>query len=188
MRLIAGVAVADEGTEEADPAWSSVVAGPWLAETLRGLRSPEGLARVDPGSALRATLRPYQQTGVRWLYLLHRLGLGACLADDMGLGKTMQVLSLLLVLKKEHATESGRRRPSLLVAPASLLANWAGEIERFAPGLSVFIAHPSATDFAELKTVDAERLRSRRSRDYELRGHVALSVACEYGVASRRAR
>ena len=29
----------------------------------------------------------------------------------------------------------GERRPSLLVAPASLLANWAAEIERFAPGL-----------------------------------------------------
>ena len=42
-------------------------------------------------------LRPYQQVGVRWLYLLAKLGLGACLADDMGLGKTIQVLSLLLV-------------------------------------------------------------------------------------------
>ena len=73
-----------------------MVAGPWLAETLKGLRSPEGLARVDPGAALKATLRPYQQVGVRWLYLLAKLGLGACLADDMGLGKTIQVLSLLM--------------------------------------------------------------------------------------------
>ena len=50
--------------------WSQVVAGPWLAETLKGLRSPEGLAQIDPGAALNATLRPYQQVGVRWLYLL----------------------------------------------------------------------------------------------------------------------
>src|SRR6185437_780976 len=70
-----------------------------LGEMLRGLRSPEGLAQVDPGAALKATLRPYQQVGVRWLYLLAKLGLGACLADDMGLGKTIQVLSLLLILK-----------------------------------------------------------------------------------------
>src|SRR5437588_330892 len=29
--------------------------GPWLAETLKGLRSPEGLARIEPGAALKAT-------------------------------------------------------------------------------------------------------------------------------------
>ena len=85
-----------------------------------------------PGTALKGTLRPYQQVGVRWLYLLAKLGLGACLADDMGLGKTIQVLSLLLVLKRQA---DGKRQPSLLVAPASLLANWAAEIERFAPSL-----------------------------------------------------
>lgn len=158
MRLIAGVAVTEEGMEAPDPEWSAVVAGPWLAETLRGLRSPEGLARVDPGRALHATLRPYQQAGVRWLYLLHRLGLGACLADDMGLGKTMQVLSLLLVLKQEHEKDRAGRRPSLLVAPASLLANWAGEIEQFAPTLSVFVAHPSAAEAADLKAMNAARL------------------------------
>ena len=88
MRLVAGVAVEDESGDLSDPDWSTVSAGPWLAETLKGLRSPDGLARIDPGPALQATLRPYQQAGVRWLYLLHRLGLGACLADDMGLGKT----------------------------------------------------------------------------------------------------
>ena len=85
----------------ADADWAQVVAGPWLAETLKGLRSPEGLAQIDPGDALQGTLRPYQQVGVRWLYLLAKLGLGACLADDMGLGKTIQVLSLLLVLKRQ---------------------------------------------------------------------------------------
>jgi non-specific serine/threonine protein kinase len=70
----------------------------------------------------------------------------------------MQVLSLLLVLKREDARTRTGRRPSLLVAPASLLANWAAEIEQFAPSLSVFVAHPSATDAAELKAVDAARL------------------------------
>ena len=101
MRLVAGVAVDEEQWgDPSDPDWSTVSAGPWLAETLKGLRSPDGLARIEPGPALQATLRPYQQAGVRWLYLLHRLGLGACLADDMGLGKTIQVLSLLLILKQ----------------------------------------------------------------------------------------
>jgi non-specific serine/threonine protein kinase len=154
MRLVAGVTVDDatDATEPPDPEWSTVSAGPWLADTLKGLRSPEGLARIDPGATLKATLRPYQEAGVRWLYLLHRLGLGACLADDMGLGKTIQVLSLLLVLKRESNARS------ILVAPASLLANWAAEIERFAPTLKVLIAHPSSMDAAQLKGLSPETL------------------------------
>ncbi|MFZ4534674.1 DEAD/DEAH box helicase [Propionivibrio sp.] len=154
MRLMAGASLDDDFSEE-DADWSQLIAGPWLSETLHGLRQPEGLAQVDPCPELKATLRPYQQAGVRWLYLLTRLGLGACLADDMGLGKTIQVLSLLLVLKREN---QGNSRPSLLVAPASLLANWAAEAERFAPSLRFLIAHPSAMPASDLRALDAQRL------------------------------
>jgi SNF2 family DNA or RNA helicase len=155
MRMLAGANVAgDDRLESADLDWSRVTAGPWLAETLKGLRSPGELGKVDTGRELAGTLRPYQQVGVRWLHLLSRLGLGACLADDMGLGKTIQILSLLLVLRRTR----GEIRPSLLVAPASLLANWAAEIERFAPTLSFLIAHPSAMSTNELKDPDGKRL------------------------------
>ena len=153
MRLVAGASLECAG-DAAAADWSQLVAGPWLAETLQGLRQPEGLAQVSPGPALKATLRPYQQAGLRWLYLLTRLGLGACLADDMGLGKTIQVLSLLLVLKRENKES----RPSLLVAPASLLANWAAEAERFAPGLRLLIAHPSEVPAAQLRELEASHL------------------------------
>ena len=91
------------------------------------------------------------------MYLLSKLGLGACLADDMGLGKTIQVLALLLVLKRE---ETGPHRPSLLVAPASLLANWKAEAERLAPGLRLLIAHPSAMPAADFRALDAARLNA----------------------------
>jgi non-specific serine/threonine protein kinase len=155
MRLMAGASLNDAGFAD-DADWTQLGAGPWLAETLRGMRQPEGLARIDPGPELKANLRPYQQAGVRWLYLLTRLGLGACLADDMGLGKTIQVLALLLVLKREH---KGAARPSLLIAPASLLANWAAEAERFTPGLRLLIAHPSAMPATDLRALDAGRLR-----------------------------
>lgn len=158
MRLLAGANLrSEEAVAEEAADWAQVVAGPWLAQTLRGLRSPEALAEIDPGGALHGTLRPYQQVGLRWLHLLARLGLGACLADDMGLGKTIQVLSLLLVLKRQA---KGRSQTSLLVAPASLLANWASEIERFAPELRALIAHPSAMPAAELKTLPPERLEA----------------------------
>ena len=142
MRLVAGAGIAsDTATESADADWASTVAGPWLAQTLADLRRPDGSRDVGPGRSLHGTLRPYQQAGMQWLHLLVRLGLGACLADDMGLGKTIQVLSLLLVLKQQTAN---RRKPSLLVAPASLLANWAAEIARFAPDLKAVVVHPSA--------------------------------------------
>jgi len=157
MRMLAGTDVAADGNSTASVAeWGKVAAGPWLAETLKGLRTQEGLARVDPGPALRGTLRPYQQVGVRWLYLLAQLGLGACLADDMGLGKTIQVLALLLVLRQQS---NGARAPSLLVAPASLLANWASELERFAPRLKAVIAHPSEMPAEDLKRMTPEKLR-----------------------------
>jgi superfamily II DNA or RNA helicase len=164
MRLVAGAALGGAADGAVDADWSKVVAAPWLAETLKGLRGPQGLARVEPGPELRTTLRPYQQAGLQWLYLLYRLGLGACLADDMGLGKTIQVLSLLLVLKREAgavvpaASEGGARRPSLLVAPASLLANWEAEIRRFAPGLNALLAHTSALPAAELQALGPEGL------------------------------
>jgi non-specific serine/threonine protein kinase len=154
MRLLAGARIAgDPATEfrnEAD--WSQVAAGPWLAQTLTQLRRPDGSLRVSSPRSLQGTLRPYQQAGVQWLHLLATLGLGACLADDMGLGKTIQVLSLLLLQKERTISE---RKPSLLVAPASLLANWAAEIARFAPSLKALVLHPSAMPSEKLKRDEA---------------------------------
>jgi SNF2 family DNA or RNA helicase len=55
----------------------------------------------------------------------------------MGLGKTVQALAHLL-----HERESGRTdRPSLVVAPTSLMTNWRQETERFAPDLKVLVLH-----------------------------------------------
>jgi superfamily II DNA or RNA helicase len=78
---------------------------------------------------LQATLRPYQEEGYRWLARLGEAGLGACLADDMGLGKTLQALALLL--------QRGHRGPALVLAPMSVVGNWAVEARRFAPTLDV---------------------------------------------------
>ena len=159
MRMLAGAAVADEPGDVTVADWSRVTAGPWLADTLQMLRSPDG-ADADAGLSLRGTLRPYQRVGVQWLRLLSGLRLGACLADDMGLGKTIQVLALLL---------AERRGPSLLVAPASLLANWLAEVEKFAPDLKVAIVHPSAMSAGEISEFTAEHAGALDLGDHHLR-------------------
>jgi non-specific serine/threonine protein kinase len=148
MRLLAG---ADFGVSPAASApepvrqWSGVVAGEWLDKTLDELRNPDHIA-ADAPPDLRAGLRPYQQAGLNWLRFMTRLGLGACLADDMGLGKTIQMLALLLDLRSDRRSPDKRQSPSLLIVPASLIANWKSEIASFAPSLSVWVAHPSETD------------------------------------------
>mgnify|MGYP001544668950 CR=1 FL=1 len=139
MRLLAGMPPeggAAAAAETAARQWTGITPGAYLDKTLQGLRSPEAEA---PPAGLRATLRPYQAAGVRWLGFVTGLGLGGCLADDMGLGKTVQVLGLLLKLR-----EAGARKPSLLVVPTSLIANWTAEREKFAPDLRIHVAHPSA--------------------------------------------
>ncbi len=151
MRLLSGASVAGNKTDPAAADWAHISAGPWLAEILRKLRA-QNANGADPGPALKGTLRPYQKAGVEWLRLLSGLGLGACLADDMGLGKTIQILALLLLRSEDN------KMPSLLVAPASLLANWAAEIERFAPSLKARIVHPSAMTAEETKQLTPDSL------------------------------
>lgn len=140
MRLLAGVGLGDDSTDEHVARWSRVEAGDWLRETLARLRDPRGDDRCQPGRDLAATLRPYQQDGVRWLWFMTQLRLGACLADDMGLGKTVQIIDLLLQ-RKRLARSKAEGPDLLLVVPASLMGNWRQELERFAPQLRPLFAH-----------------------------------------------
>lgn len=177
MRLLAG-APADLGRDahgEAVREWSRVEPGPWLADLLNQLRSPAAIAAAQPGKALKATLRPYQEQGVRWLWLLSQLGLGACLADDMGLGKTIQVIALLLLLKRNR--RKGDTRPSLLVLPASLLANWGAELARFAPSLRTHVVHASRLTGAQLDAL---------ADDHETQLADCDLVLTTYGTLMRR--
>ena len=87
----------------------------------------------------RGTLRPYQARGFSWLHFLTKHGLGACLADDMGLGKTVQLLAL--ALHYGETVSERRRKPMLVVCPASVVYNWQREAQRFAPSLAVMVHH-----------------------------------------------
>ncbi len=118
--------------------------------------------QVEMPENFRATLRSYQEEGVRWLVRSSAWAPGVCLADDMGLGKTVQTLALLTLRKPEG--------PALVIAPTSVGANWLDETERFAPDLR-------ALSYAEEGRT--ELLKGLRPGDV---------VVCTYGLLVRDAK
>ncbi len=116
-------------------------------------------------------LRPYQWEGVRFL-----LDKGAgLLADEMGLGKTVQVAVALSMKLK-----TGRRRRSLVVVPATLRLNWARELARWAPDISVGVVRGGTEDrrayymlpynvlIASYEQIRADFLRSSNTAEYDV--------------------
>ncbi|MEX3505709.1 DEAD/DEAH box helicase [Corynebacterium sp. LK2510] len=111
---------------------------PWFTSLVGGMDRPAP-ERVEVPETVQAQLRDYQRRGVDWLTYMSRNHLGAVLADDMGLGKTLQLLTLLAV---ERA--AGRATgPTLIVAPTSVVGNWAREAARFVPSLRARVHHGS---------------------------------------------
>ena len=88
-------------------------------------------AEISLTKEVKRVVRPYQEAGIKWLSVLHKYRLGGILADDMGLGKTLEVISFLEGLKEE--------KPSLIIAPKSVIYNWLGEFKRWAPELEASV-------------------------------------------------
>ena len=118
-----------------------------LQDMLSRLHDKNAFAPIENPLALQGTLRDYQKRGVAWLQYLESLGLNPCLADDMGLGKTLEVIARLL---KEREEADGVR-PTLVIAPTSVLGNWRKEIERFAPQLRTLV-HQGSTRLKDRQT------------------------------------
>jgi superfamily II DNA or RNA helicase len=107
-----------------------------LAELGRSLKDIRELPQEEIPASVNASLRPYQHEGFRWLRFLTKHHLNGILADDMGLGKTLQTLTHLAA---EHAEKPGK--PSLVVAPTSVVPNWAAEAAKFTPHLKILTLH-----------------------------------------------
>ncbi|MDR0653341.1 MAG: DEAD/DEAH box helicase [Synergistaceae bacterium] len=143
--------------------------GEWLAGIKNTLLAPVKIGNLSAGEGFKAKLRPYQQIGINWLGQMKSLGFGALLADDMGLGKTVQILAFLEYLRKNEGTKT------LLVIPASLLSNWANEIERFAPNIRYAVIR-SAKDELDIDGADmfittygmAARLESLKKIEWDM--------------------
>ena len=114
------------------------------------------IAQRPVPAGLQATLRPYQVEGFHWLSFLYEQRLGGILADDMGLGKTVQALALLAHAIEEHNTAAPGEpfAPFLVVAPTSVITNWAAEAARFLPEAKVV----TITETTAGKTPLAERI------------------------------
>ena len=114
---------------------------PELKALKEHLNQFEGIPPVPLPACVQADMRPYQKEGFDFLCHLTRLGLGGILADDMGLGKTLQTLAWLAWLKDQNPKDP---KPSLVIAPASVLHNWRREAGRFVPNLKVLVLESGA--------------------------------------------
>lgn len=140
--------------------------------------------RIPIPAGVTASLREYQRRGVDWMHWMARQGLGAVLADDMGLGKTLQLLALEAAERDSSERDSSEREPtaaesvgqvgkvepSLVIAPTSVVGNWAREAKKFTPHLKILVHHGT-----------------ERKKDQEFLGTVTDYdiVITSYGVASR---
>lgn len=108
-------------------------------DMLNAMTKQHSAKTVKLPKQFKGTLRDYQQEGVTWLNYMRDVGAGAILADDMGLGKTIQTLALLVKAKASRTLQN----PALIIAPTSLMYNWAEETKRFAPTLKSLVIHGS---------------------------------------------
>jgi len=110
----------------------------WYCDLKEKMLNPAKAENIP--DTFNANLRPYQKAGFNWLSFMQQHGFGALLADDMGLGKTIQVLALLDLLRTKQVK-------TLLIIPASLIANWKWEAHERAPKIKVKVLHGKETYF-----------------------------------------
>lgn len=174
LELVEGLEDAEESAEKGTEKGTDKGAEKASDKDTQGSPAPQKasrrvIAQRPVPAGLQATLRPYQVEGFQWLSFLYEQRLGGILADDMGLGKTVQALALLAHAIEEHRATSERAAserttergesvepfaPFLVVAPTSVIANWAAETERFLPEAKVV----TITETTAGKTPLAERI------------------------------
>lgn len=110
-------------------------------EAINQLRQFKVTEKMDL-SYLSSELRPYQLTGVEWLWFLYVYGLSGLLCDDMGLGKTHQAMALIssaISLKKGEGGSASAK--ILIICPASVIHHWEDKLKAFMPTLRAAIYH-----------------------------------------------
>lgn len=118
----------------------STEASPTATMTRNLLRELRTFTTQEPANTqgLSSTLRPYQSSGVQWLWFLYKNHLSGLLCDDMGLGKTHQAMALMAAIVNQKG--EGKRR-FLVVAPTSVIYHWQDKLALFLPHLPVHTFH-----------------------------------------------
>ena len=158
----------------------------------------EGIYPYEPietqPRGVKATMKPYQLSGLSFLVYLHRNGLSGILGDEMGLGKTLQTLALFQYLKeqREPSSAGSQARPSLVVCPLSVLSSWMAEARRWTPDLKVLRFHGPAVERARMKQIAEGKLdvhgsepggsRKRRTEKRTAAGYPLISIDSDCGV------
>jgi superfamily II DNA or RNA helicase len=138
-----------------------------LGRAVEFLRNPATFDDVEAPEGFTGELRPYQQKGLTWLAGMASLPLGAVLADDMGLGKTVQMIALMMHVRRQRVDAGEDPGRVLVSCPTSLIGNWQRELARFSPDLSVHVHHGPM----------------REARASQLDGHDV--VVTSYGLIAR---
>lgn len=119
---------------------------------------------VQTPQLFRGSLKGYQLKGLQWLVNCYEQGLNGILADEMGLGKTIQAMAFLAHL----AEDKNIWGPFLVVAPASVLNNWADEISRFCPDLKTLPYWGGLQDRAVLRKKINPKTLYRRDAGFHI--------------------
>jgi non-specific serine/threonine protein kinase len=129
--------------------------GEWLKSIVEKLRKPELISSINPSKNFKGELRPYQQKGLNWLYFLHSLQFGACLADDMGLGKTIQLLAFLNTLKADKQNLASSVRNSQRKIKDANISNGASLVRSKSPEVTAGVSWHRTSNRASLLIIPA---------------------------------
>ena len=92
------------------------------------------------------SLFDYQKTGVQWLWELYSQQVGGIVGDEMGLGKTIQAIAFLAGLHYSKKIT----RPTIIVAPATVMKQWVNEFHTWWPPFRVSILHTSGSGMIDV--------------------------------------
>lgn len=152
-----------QAAETGAPEQDDLIAGSSNIDLLHPSTMPVA-SSVQTPELFKGSLKEYQLKGLQWLVNCYEQGLNGILADEMGLGKTIQAMAFLAHL----AEEKNIWGPFLVVAPASVLNNWADEISRFCPDLKTLPYWGGSTERGILRKNMTPRRLYRRDAGFHI--------------------